>query len=217
MSISRNSLIQWLMFIAFIVLFIWTQALADARSDAKQALETTINKVVELIKQPGFRQKDTNEAFVNKAEEYIKEIFDFNEFSARTLGSIWKEFTPEEKIEFNNAFAALLRNTYLDKIDEYRGEKVNYLGEIASSKGDKIEVQTAINSENKNVLINYLMLKKDSWKVYDIIVEGVSLVQNYRSQFRELIQKGMTPKELTQKVYEQAKKVKEANNKKNIS
>lgn len=213
---QRKNIIQWIMASLFIVLFIWTQAVADARSEAKAALEEVINKVVDIIREPGFTKAATRQGLIDRAEDQIKKIFDFEEFSARTLGAAWKSFTPDQKARFNDAFAQLLRNTYLDKIDDYNGEKINYLGEVASSKGDKVEVQTSIALENKNVLLNYYMLKKDGWKVYDIIVEGVSLVQNYRSQFRDLLQQGTSPDELIIKVREQAVRVKNANDAKSI-
>ena len=213
---QRKNIVQWLMASLFIVLFVWTQAVADARSEAKAALEEVINKVVDIIKEPGFTKADTRQGLIDRAEDQIKKIFDFEEFSARTLGGAWKSFTPDQKERFNEAFAELLRNNYLDKIDDYNGEKINYLGEVASSKGDKVEVQTAIALDNKNVLLNYYMLKKDSWKVYDVIVEGVSLVQNYRSQFRDLLQKGTSPDELIAKVKEQAVKIKSANDARSI-
>lgn len=201
----------------FVVLFVWAQAVADARSEAKAALEVVINKVVAIIKQPGFTQKDNRQALLGQAEIEIKSIFDFEEFSARTLGGAWRNFNPEQKVKFNEAFATLLRNTYLDQIDNYNGEPINYLGEITSSKGDRVEVQTSITVDNKNVLINYLTLKKpEGWKIYDIVAEGVSMVQNYRSQFKDIIQKGSSPDELIVKVAEKAESIRIANDKKNI-
>jgi phospholipid transport system substrate-binding protein len=127
------------------------------------------------------------------------------------VGPRWSSFTPEQRQSFIEAFASLLKATYLDRVDEYSGEKVAYLGEQVSAKGDRVEVRTTLTmKDNKVVPLNYRMLPKDgAWVVYDVIIENISLVMNYRTQFQELLLKG-SPEDLTARILDQARKTRES-------
>ncbi len=178
-------------------------------SAPRQALEERVTEIMDILKSPEFQNKATHEAAIDKIDAVIRTIFDFEQFSARTVGPHWPGFTPEQKKNFQDAFAALLRATYLDKLDSYSGEKVLFTGETASSKGDKVEISSNVVLKDKTIPVSYRMiLRNGRWAVYDLIVEGMSLVQNYRSQFQDILNSG-TPEELIQRVWEQTKKIRE--------
>ena len=169
-----------------------TSAQADPAADARASLKGAIDQVLDLIKDPAFSNPATRENQIEAIDSKIREIFDFSEFSSRTVGKNWKNFTDTQKTQFIDAFAQLLRATYIDKVEGYNGEEVKYLGETVGTKGDKVEVDTSISLKTQEapIKVSYRMLDKGRWVVYDVVIEGVSLVQNYRTQFNELLQKG---------------------------
>lgn len=187
-------------------------AQADPAADARSALKGTIDQVLVLIKDPAFSNPATRENQIEAIDSKIREIFDFSEFSSRTVGKNWKSFTDTQKTQFIDAFAQLLRATYIDKIEGYNGEEVKYLGETVGTKGDKVEVATsiALKTQQAPIKVAYRMLEKSRWVVYDVIIEGVSLVQNYRTQFGELLQKG-DAEALIAKVNARAQELREQN------
>jgi phospholipid transport system substrate-binding protein len=183
----------------------------DAGAQARRSLETHMNNIFAILQNPGFADKASRLEYRMKIEKEVAEIFDFAEFSSRTVGPRWNSFTPEQRRNFTAAFAGLLKATYLDRIDGYNGEKVAYLGEQLSARGDRAEVRTTLSMKNNKVVpVNYRMLPKDgNWVVYDVIIENISLVMNYRTQFQELLLKG-SPEALMARILEQAKKTRES-------
>jgi len=115
-------------------------------------------------------------------------LFDFEETAKRALGPHWQQRTPAEREEFVKLFSDLLEAAYVGKIDLYQGEKITYVGETVD--GDQATVKTRIVTKQGNeVPVDYRLLReKDGWRVYDVIIEGVSLVANYRTQFNKIIQ-----------------------------
>lgn len=174
---------------------------AQAASASRQALETSINRVVDLLKDPGYVNPATRPAIRQRIEDEVYHIFDFSEFSARTVGQRWKTFSATQKKAFGDAFADLLLSTYLGKIQGYSGEKVSYTGEISNSKGTRVEQKTSITMlDGKVIPVNYRMMPKNGhWVVYDVIVEGISLVKNYQTQFQDILRTA-SPDELITRV-----------------
>jgi len=115
-------------------------------------------------------------------------LFDFEETAKRALGPHWQQRTPAEHEEFVRLFSDLLEAAYVGKIDLYQGEKITFVGETVD--GDQATVKTRIVTKQGNeVPVDYrLSREKDRWRVYDVIIEGVSLVANYRTQFNKIIQ-----------------------------
>ncbi len=188
-------------------------AKADPGADARAALKGTIDQVLNLIKDPAFSNSATREKQIEAIDLKVREIFDYSEFSLRTVGRNWSSFTDAQKKSFIDAFAQLLRATYIDKIEGYNGEEVKYLGETIGANGDKVEVGTAISLKTQPapIKVAYRMLQKEGrWVVYDVIIEGVSLVQNYRTQFNEILQKN-DPNALIAQVESRAKQLREQN------
>lgn len=162
------------------------------KSPARQALETSITRILNVIKNPDYENPNKRPPLRQQIEDEVLHIFDFTEFSSRTVGSAWQKFSDQQKKRFSDTFAELLLNTYLDKISGYNGEQVSYVSEKSSSKGDRAEILTEISlKDGKKIPVAYRMMPKDSaWCVYDVLVEGVSLVKNYRTQFQNILAKG---------------------------
>ena len=126
------------------------------------------------------------------------DIFDWEETAKRSLGSHWQQRTPGEREEFVRLFAELLGRSYLSKIELYDGERIGYTGDAMD--GDQAVVQTKIiNKQGTEILVTYRMLLRDNdrWKVYDVEIEGVSLIANYRTQFNNLLRRSSYPQLLT--------------------
>jgi len=116
------------------------------------------------------------------------EIFDFSEIAKRSMARHWQPLSETQKNEFVGLFADLLERSYISKIETYGGEKIQYTAERAD--GDVATVSTRIITKNgTEVPVDYRMIKRaDRWLVYDVSIEGVSLVSNYRTQFNKIIQ-----------------------------
>lgn len=163
-------------------------ASAEPSHSATETIRGAINNIMSVIKDPGINNPDTRPGLLGQVEDIAYTVFDFEEFSARTVGPHWRSFSADQKSRFNDAFADLLRALYVDKLEGYGGENVEFVKEIKSTKGDKAEVQTTVQLKDKLVPVSYrLLIKQDAWKVYDVIIEQMSLVENYRGQFKEII------------------------------
>ena len=153
-----------------------------APSGATSTIRTVIGEVLSIIKNPDMRDEAKRPALLQQIENKVQTIFDFAEFSMRTVGPTWRTFTPDQKQRFITAFAALLRASYIDKLEGYNGEEVRFTGEIASTKGDKVEVESVVQIKDKAVPVAYRMLERNGkWVVYDVLIEKVSLVETYRN------------------------------------
>jgi phospholipid transport system substrate-binding protein len=154
-------------------------------------LRRSIDAVLTILKNPGFERKPVERrAALRRA---IRPAFDFPEVARRVLGRHWHERTAEERARFVALFGELLDATYLSRIEAYAGERIVYVGE--SVDGDHATVRTRIvTQKGTEVPVDYRMLRRDDhWAVYDVIIEDVSLVENYRSQFNDIIETSSYP------------------------
>jgi phospholipid transport system substrate-binding protein len=149
-----------------------------------------IDRVVRILGDPalkgGGRERERQAAVRKTAEE----IFDLGEMTRRTLGQHWQGRTELERAEFVRLFGDLLEHAYFTRIATYDGEKIQVLGDTVD--GDQASVRTRIvTRQGSEIPVEYRMLRRgDRWAVYDLSIEGVSLVANYRSQFNRLLQNG---------------------------
>jgi phospholipid transport system substrate-binding protein len=149
----------------------------------------SIDRVLQILSDPELK-KDTKTTERRAAIRTVAgEIFDFAEISQRSLARHWAPRTPAERQEFVRLFGDLLEYSYITKIEAYSGEKIQYTGEVAD--GDQAVVKTRIVSkQGLEIPVDYRMFVKDNrWRAYDVNIEGVSLVANYRTQFNTVIQR----------------------------
>jgi phospholipid transport system substrate-binding protein len=152
-----------------------------------ETVQAQINRVIEVLRDPALKAETSKEAKKERIWDLVNDIFDYKELSRRTLGRSWKKLTPEQQKEFTELFSLLLGSVYMDRVLAYEDEKVVFNKENMLSD-TKAEVQSEIVTQTGTIPINYrMLLKDDQWKVYDVTVEGVSLVKNYRSQFRKIL------------------------------
>ena len=149
-------------------------------------LRGQVDRAIATLEDPALRQKpDARRAAVRRIAE---QIFDFEETARRALGRHWQARTPEERREFVGLFTDLLERTYISRIETYSGERVVYAGDTVEGKEATVRTRL-VTRDGKEVPIDYRMrLAGERWLVYDVVIEGVSLVANYRSQFNRIIQ-----------------------------
>ena len=163
-------------------------------ASAKETVESGVNKVLKTLGDPAFKTKP-RDVKITEVGNIIGEVFDFTELSKRTLGREWKKMKAEQRKEFAELFRQLLQGVYADRLLAYTDQKVVFDNEKELKKG-RVEVQSNIVlSDGRKIPIFYRLTNKSGqWKVYDLIIEGVSLVKNYRTQFREIIAKDSAEK-----------------------
>lgn len=181
---------------------------AQPAAQARQALDTSINRILSTLRNPDYVNPATRGPLRRQIEDEVYHIFDFTEFSSRTVGPRWKSFSENQKKDFSAAFADLLLNTYLNRINGYNGETMTYSGETVSSNGDRVGVKTVLAlRDGKKIPVEYRMLEKNGhWYVYDVIIENISLVKNYRTQFQDILNTA-TPDQLIARVREKAAQI----------
>jgi len=179
--IPRN---PWLV-IGISFALILSAAKAVQASSITDGLKATIDQVISVVTDPQYQNdRQTRRA---KMKGIIFPKFNFLEMGKRSLGSKrWKERSPEERKIFIDVFGKLLENSYANKLESYHDEKINYVDEIV--KGKYAMVKTEVIRKNGTVNVDYKLIRGGGeWRVYDIVVEGVSMIKNYRSQFARII------------------------------
>ena len=166
--------------VAALVLGLAADAWAGPPTDQ---LRTYTDEVLKVLQNPALTLPERREAVKHLAED----IFEVSETAKRALGQHWLKRTPAEREEFVKLFANLLEQTYIARIDEFGGEKLRYVSEQID--GDRAIVRARITTKNgTEVPVESRLLQKETrWLIYDILVENLSLISNYRSQFDRVI------------------------------
>lgn len=159
-------------------------------------VRSNVNGVLDVLRDPELQGESGKKVKAERIEAAAEKLFDFVELSKRTLGVNWNKFSPGERKEFVELFKGILENAYVGKITSYTDERVDFSREVPLSE-TTVEVQSDIVAKSGRVPIYYRVIKKDAgWKVYDVVIEGVSLISNYRSQFREILANNLPEKVL---------------------
>lgn len=152
------------------------------------AVRKTIDDVIRIVGDPAWKKPDRKEERRKLLEQLIGQRFNYLEMAKRSLGAEWAKRSPEEQQEFATNFQTLLVKTYIGRVEAYAGEQVQYLKEL--NDGEYAEIYTHVDNGKSVIDITYRMHKKsEDWRVYDVVVEGTGLVQNYREQFKRILQK----------------------------
>lgn len=184
-----------------VILIAFARPLPALAAGPMDELKPSINAVITILNEPQYKKGGTKSAQRDAIWKTVKGIFDFDEISRRAVARDWSRFSDAEKKAFSEVFAQFLGNTYIDKIQgEYHNEKIVYIGQDVY-EDRYAEVRTQIVRESLQIPLYYRMMKESNgqWKVYDVIVEGVSLVKNYRTQFASLLRKE-TPEQLIERL-----------------
>ncbi len=157
-----------------------------AQETPTEVVRATIDEVISILENPDLKDPAKLIPRRRMLEEVIATRFDYAEMSKRALAAHWRPLSEAERKEFVDLFKSFLSDRYAEKIEGYAGEQVSYLSERI--EGSYAEVRTELRSSKVEVPMDYrLFLKGGRWHAYDIIVDGVSLVKNYRSQFNTII------------------------------
>jgi len=159
---------------------------ADA-GEPTGAIRGAVNQGVEILRNGKLDTQQQRAQVIDRLRQIVYPLFDFGEMAKRSLGSNWRRLNPQQQKEFVSAFTALLEKTYADQIDLYNGQKVVYTGE--SIDADYAQVDSRIIDNNGQTFsVAYRLHKVDGrWKIYDVVAENISLINNYRSQFNRVI------------------------------
>lgn len=150
------------------------------------AVKQTIDQVLVVLNDQDLKDASKVEERRAKLEAIIGERFDYEEMAKRTLSKRWKSLDSGMKKEFVAVFQKFLANSYAGNVEGYSGEQVEYIKE--REKGTFAEVQTKVVSPKVQIPLDYRLLKKDGiWRVYDVVIDGVSLMKNYRGQFARIL------------------------------
>ena len=166
---------------------VWAPASADAGAPTDQ-LRSSVDQMVKVLDDPALkadsRAQDRRAAIRKEAQV----VFDFGETAKRALGRHWQGLSEKDRQEFTGLFTDLIERAYISKIERYSGERIAYAGE--SVEGELATVRTRfVTKQGTEIPVDYRMQQRgDRWLVYDVMVEGVSLINNYRTQFDKIIQ-----------------------------
>jgi phospholipid transport system substrate-binding protein len=198
-----------LIFLVAMLLLSFGQTVSAA--DPTEVLKAPMDDALALLRDPKYKTDDP----AKKAEQrekfwaLIEPVFDFNELSKRTLARNWKKFNDAQQTEFAQVFSELMGNIYVDRIQGgYNDETIEFGDQILHESRPLAVVKTFIVSSRNRIPVDYSLIQQgETWRVYDVKVEGVSLVKNYRSQFKEILSKD-SPDQLIEQL---KKKVAEQN------
>jgi len=188
-------------------IFVFTLCFGFSRfAQAGEPLEvvrTAVDKAVQILKDPKLQSQDKKRERIERLREALNPIFDYEEMAKRALGTHWRRRTPAEQAEFVKLFRDFLERIYSDKVDLYGGEKVRFGREVIDKDFAQVE-STIIKPKGEELAVIYKLRQLNGqWKVYDAVVENISIVNNYRSQFDRIIS-GSSYEELVKRLQEKA-------------
>ena len=182
-----------------------------AESSATEAVKSTINDLMRVLDDDTLKQPEQAEERRHKIEEVIKHRVDYEEMAKRALGAPWPTLSQRERHEFVDLFVQLLRDTFAGRISERSDEQVVFLGELREDTFAEVKAQMTGRKIDTPVDFR-LILRAQEWRVYDVVIDGASIVSNYRSQFTSIIRdlsyvglvKKMKQKAVAVKVFEKS-------------
>lgn len=183
---AESAMLKTLSLFALSCISFASVACAESTPSPRADMDKTINDIIAIVEaNPGDSQKGVRR---EKLRVLINPRFNFNEMSRRALGPSWNEITPEEQVDFTTVFSDLLAKTYLSKIETVKAGMVTVTSETIEMP--KALVKTSVVSKGDTFPIDYKMIFQDGrWQVYDVVVENIGLVANYRNEFSGIIRK----------------------------
>lgn len=169
---------------ALLVLSASSAAFAGTQTER---VKNATDRVIDILKDPALKGPKHEKERRRKMMDVAKTVFDFEEMANRSLAQYWRERTPQERKEFVDLFSDLLERSYINRIEGYSNEKIIYDSE-KTEDGYAIVKSRIITKRFEEIPVEYRLMQKDGqWRVYDMVIENVSLVNNYRSQFNKII------------------------------
>ncbi|MDR0477590.1 MAG: ABC transporter substrate-binding protein [Desulfobulbaceae bacterium] len=179
-------------FVIFLLFLLFLAAPAVAAVGPTDTLKPTLDRLTAVLSDASLKGGAHKAERRAKIMATIKEVFNFQEMSRRILGPAWNEIGAVEQSNFTSQMTKLLENVYIGRLEEYSGQKIQFVGERI--KGDRAQVSTELDYQGKPIPLSYIMDNSAGrWMVYDINIEGVSLVRNYMEQFSSILRTDKYP------------------------
>ena len=218
MTRKRNKFFHIHSMVVFVLMVSMASLVWAAPGPVSDQLKGTLDKIIDILNDPSLKSPDKENERKEALLTLVKERFDEEAFARRALGVHWKNTTKEERQEFVEIFSDLLERTYLKKIDDYlakagnfSGKNILYLNETVKGHYVIVKTKVIVNDETQIPVLYLFTNKQGNWLAVDIAIEGVSLVKNYRAQFKEILANSSF-KELLNKL--KSKQIKETPEKK---
>jgi len=194
MTIKWNKCINTQVVVLFVAMVSLASFVWAAPGPVTDCLKGTLDKIIDVLNDPSLKTPGKENERKNTLLKLVKERFDEEAFARRALGVHWKKRAKEEKQEFVEIFSDLLERTYLKKIDDYlakagnfSGKNIAYLNETVKGSYVIVKTKVIVNDETQIPVLYLFTNKQGNWLAVDIAIEGVSLVKNYRAQFKEIL------------------------------
>jgi phospholipid transport system substrate-binding protein len=186
LTMSRGMTVRRILYAVVVMLLISQAGWSDEKNAAKELLVSKIESALSVLQRKDLVQQEKNKQVIS----IVEPIFDYRLMAKLALGrKYWLGLSETNKKKFTDLFVARLKNSYIDKLSLYTNEKVDY--EPPVQDGIKIQIPTKVISKSKKFAMLYKLYKSsDGWKIYDIEIEGISLISTYRSQFYDILSKG---------------------------
>lgn len=173
--------------VAVLLFLLWIAPFSAYAATPMETMRLYLDRVLQVLTDPALKGDSGTKTKKDKIVLIAEDLFDFEELSKRTLGQSWKQFSPAQQSEFISLYKSLLKKTYADKIVSYKDEEIIF-GKETTLTEKTTEIETTLKTQTAAIPIHYRLIQKDTkWTAYDVIVEGVSLINNYRTQFREIL------------------------------
>jgi phospholipid transport system substrate-binding protein len=170
-----------------LLIFMLPVAARPQQQDAQVTVEAHVNNVLKVLRNPALKGERGEKEKRAEITAEAGKLFDFVELSKRTLGLDWNRFSLDQRRELVNVYKNILQDTYVDRITSYTNEKVEFTNTVPLDR-NTAEVRSEVIRQDGRIPIYYRAMNENGqWKVYDVVIEGVSLISNYRSQFREIL------------------------------
>jgi phospholipid transport system substrate-binding protein len=166
---------------------VWAMAVPLLAANPMEEIKQTTDKILSIVTNPALKAPSKTEEREKLIHQAVYERFDWGEMSRRSLAIHWAKRTPEERKEFIRLFSELLERTYMKKVEGFSGEKVLYEGEAIERDYATVKIKI-VTKKDKDIPVEYRLKKEgNNWFIYDVSIEGVSLVNNYRTQFNSIL------------------------------
>jgi phospholipid transport system substrate-binding protein len=170
----------------FLVAILYGASAVHAGAPTEE-IRTAVDQGVEILKSAKLDNSKQRAQIINQLREIVYTRFDFEEMAKRSLGSHWRRLNPQQQKEFVLAFTELLETTYADKIDLYEGQQVEYIGETIDKNYAEVNTKV-VGKDRQSYSVDYKLHQVGGkWRIYDVVAENISLVNNYRSQFNRVV------------------------------
>ncbi|NIO08817.1 MAG: ABC transporter substrate-binding protein [Deltaproteobacteria bacterium] len=195
------------------VLFLYSLPLLDfaQAGEPTDRIRFVVEQGIEILNNPKFRSKNGKHVYLDRLREVVYPLFDFPEMARRSLGFHWRQLSPEQQKEFVDLFTNLLERSYAGKIDLYDGETVVFTGEVVEDIYARVDSKI-VSKKGEEFSVDYKLLRNNgNWRIYDVVVENISLVNNYRSQFNRVISNS-SYEELKKRINQKLKELEASHN-----